>query len=87
MWSKTSKHSLAAGAIEAVVVAGSLILSSIFVITLAFPQSDQAQTAAYSPAGSTFQVGMAKPSFRAGRKTLVVERTEIGSNAATYGTP
>jgi hypothetical protein len=39
MWSNSSKHSLVAGAIEAIVAAGTLILSSAFVIALAFPQS------------------------------------------------
>jgi hypothetical protein len=44
MYSNYSRHSLVAGVIEAVVAAGTLILSSTFVIALAFPQPGYAQT-------------------------------------------
>lgn len=83
MSSNTSMHSLAAGAIETVVAAGCLILSSTFVITLAFPQPGYARTAAYSSTASNLKGDLAKPSFGAGRKILVLDRAKFDPNRTT----
>jgi hypothetical protein len=84
MWSKTSKHSLVAGAIEAFVAAGSLVLSSTFVIALAFPQSGYVQTAGHLPIAATSKVNVAKSSSGVERNTLALNRTEIHPHAKTY---
>jgi hypothetical protein len=84
MWSKPSKHSLVAGAIEATVAAGCLILSSTFVIAISFPQSGYMPATAYEARANAGKVDLAKSSYGVERNTLALNRTEIDRNARTY---
>ena len=77
MWSKSSKHSIVAGTIEAVVAAGTLILSSMFVVTLAFPQPGYAQITQVTTAAGISKVDenrLALTFKRVNRNALVSSR-------------
>lgn len=76
MLSKSSRHSTVAGAIEAVVAAGTLVLSSLFVMTLAFPQPGYAQTTQITAATGMSKVDKNRVALTFKR----VERNPLASN-------
>jgi hypothetical protein len=52
MWSKIYDTSVIRGAIEAIIPAGTLILSTVFVLSMALPQPGHAQTSRISAAAA-----------------------------------